>query len=73
MTITITEFRKRYYHYLDLAQTRDIYITKYGRLLAVLSKPKSNNKVGVAKEEMKDIDVSLEDLNYISINEFNKD
>ena len=71
MTITITEFRKHYYHYLDVAQEENVYITKYGKVLVVLSKPRNKNRVGIAKEEMKDIDISLEDIDSISIDEFN--
>lgn len=52
MVITITEFRKHYYHYLDVAQEENIYITKYGKMLAVLSKPKNINETSIAKEEM---------------------
>ena len=45
--ITITEFRKHYGYYLDLVNSEKIFITKYGKTIAVLHCP---NRVGVIEE-----------------------
>ena len=43
--VTITNLRARLGYYLKLSQKEDIYITKYGRVIAVLTKPK-NTSIG---------------------------
>ena len=49
-----------------------IYISKNGKPLVQLTliKNKKINRVGVAKKEMKGFDLSLEEFNAISINDF---
>ena len=37
--ITSTEFKKRLNYYLELSSSEDIYITKNGRVISVLSDP----------------------------------
>lgn len=43
--VTITNLRERLGYYLKLSQKEDIYITKYGKIIAVLTKPNSS-KIG---------------------------
>lgn len=38
--ITITNLREHLGYYLKLSQKEDVYITKYGKIIAVLTKPK---------------------------------
>ncbi len=70
-TITITDFRRRQGYYLNLSQTEDIYITKHGEIICAISNPKKRSKrLGAAKKEMKDFDISLKDFNSIPIDNF---
>ena len=39
MTITSTELRKHLYFYLEKANDEDVYISKYGKIVAVLISP----------------------------------
>ena len=76
MTISVTTLRKRFDYYIDLAQKENIYVTRYGKVIALLTHPTNSNKnirLGVAKDEMKGFDISLEDLNSIPIDEFDGD
>ena len=43
--VTITNLREHLGYYLKLSQKEDIYITKYGKVIAVLTKPK-NTRIG---------------------------
>lgn len=40
--ISITNFRKNFCRYINLSKTRDVQITKYGKVVAVLSNSDSN-------------------------------
>lgn len=40
--ITVTELRKRFEHYVDLTQKEDIYVTRYGKELILLTKYDEN-------------------------------
>ena len=39
MSVTATEFKKNLNRYMRLANTEDIYITQYGKVVAKLSSP----------------------------------
>ena len=62
MIVSITEFRQNLSKYLDMAQKEDIYITRYGVTICVLSSSDVNklnlveSLVGVLP-----VDASLED------------
>ena len=49
-----------------------IYISKNGKPVVQLTliKTKKSKRLGIAKKEMKGFDISLEDFNDISINDF---
>ena len=63
MTITITELKNNVSKYLELAQKEEVLITKRGKVIAQLSKPKKlialDDLVGIAKG---DSEVSLEEI-----------
>lgn len=44
MTVSISELKKNLKKYLRLVSKGDIFITKYGKVVAILSKPK-NEKI----------------------------
>lgn len=48
MSITATELKNNLEKYLMLARTEDIYITRYGKIVAKLSNPQQE-KIDVAK------------------------
>ena len=43
--ITCTELRNKLSYYLELSSKKDIYVTKYGRIIAVITSPKK--EIGV--------------------------
>ena len=38
--VTCTELRNKLNYYLELSSKKDIYVTKYGRIIAVITSPK---------------------------------
>ena len=48
MSITVTELKKNLGKYLALSSTEDIYITRNGKMVAMLSNP-FRNRVDMAK------------------------
>ena len=40
--VNLTKFKKNFNHYMNLSLTEDVYITKYGRDVAVLSNSSIN-------------------------------
>lgn len=48
MTISISDLKKSLKKYLKLVSEGDIFITKYGKVVAVLSKPK-NEKIQILR------------------------
>lgn len=48
MTITVTELKRNLGKYLSLARKEDIYITKYGKIIAILL-DSNEEKVSIAK------------------------
>lgn len=65
MIVTVTELKKNLNKYLKVINNEDVLITKRGKVVAKLSKPKSskvaaiNNLVGIADNGS---DVSLDDI-----------
>ena len=50
MTITVTELRRNTTKYLDLAKSEIIFVTKRGKIIAQLSKPKLSSKLDILDE-----------------------
>lgn len=44
MSVTATELKKNLGKYLDKARTEDVFISQYGRIIAVLSNPNKTNR-----------------------------
>ena len=48
MSVSTSEFRDNLNKYLDLSATEDVYITKYGKVIAKLTNP-NQDRVEIAK------------------------
>ena len=57
MTITITDFRKSFGKYLKLSKLEDIYITKSGKVVALLTNPKTEKLKSIFGCLSNDIDI----------------
>ena len=70
--VSLTEFKKNEAAYISIIDKESVLVTRYGKpyRLYCLAIEKNNKRIGAAKEEMEEFDISLEELNSIPVNEF---